>query len=570
MLMCQIFMDTNFEKFAQQIGKNEKNSNLSLLREAYFFTKNAHSGQKRVSGEDYFMHPVETAKIVASYGLDDDTIAAALMHDVEDDTPITHKEILKKFGPEIGFLVGGVTKLGKFKYRGEERQVENLRKMFLAMAEDIRVVLIKLADRLHNMKTLAALPPEKRKRIALETIDVYAPIANRLGMGDLKGALEDLAFPYANPKKYSWLMDNIKDKYEESKKYAEKIIPPIKEELKKNNISPLEIQTRAKHYLSLYKKLERYDMNFEKIYDIVAVRIIVDTVEQCYAVLGIIHSLFKPLPARIKDYIAMPKPNGYQSLQTTVLCYGGRITEFQIRTKEMHQNAEFGIAAHWAYTEKGKPKKDAKLTDHKLAWVRQLQEWQKENQGTAEFLQSLKIDFFKERIFVFTPTGDVIDLPESATPIDFAYLIHSEIGDHCSGAKVSGKMVSLDYSLQNGDVVEIMTQKNKKPTSAWLSLAKTNYAKSRIRRFIKKTAPKIKRKYQFRIGVKHKVGAIKNITSVFANEKISISDISSDTSDPKLGYIFVKFLSSKEEEIDILIKKIKKLREVVICETREI
>jgi GTP pyrophosphokinase len=563
-------MPLEFEDFIKQIGKTKENSNLTMIREAFYFARSAHRDQKRASGEMYFIHPIETAKTVASYGLDDEAITAALLHDVVDDTPITNKEIEQKFGKNVAFLVAGVTKLGKFKYRGVERQIENLRKMFLAMAEDIRVVLIKLADRLHNIKTLGALPPEKRQRIAMETLEIYAPIANRLGMGELKGKLEDICFPYAYPEKYKWLMDNIKDKYEASASYVKKIIPPIEEELKKNGIVPVEIQTRAKHYLSLYRKLERYDMNVEKIHDIVAVRIIVDTVEQCYGTLGILHNLFKPLPGRIKDYIALPKPNGYQSLQTTVICYGGKITEFQIRTAEMHKHAELGIASHWAYSEMGKPKQGSIMNEEKFSWVRQLQEWQKEIKGTAEFMESLKIDFFKERIFVFTPKGDVVDLPDGATPIDFAYHIHSQVGDHCAGAKVNGKMVSLNYTLHNGDVIEILTQKNKKPTSAWFSLAKTSYAKARVRRYIEKASPKIKKKYQFRIGVKHKVGMIKNISTVFAKEKISITDINLDSSHPKVGYVTVKFFHDNEKELELVANKLRRLADVLSCEIREV
>jgi len=561
-----------FEQFIKEIGKTKTNANITLIREAFYFAKSAHGEQKRTSGEPYFLHPIETAKIVASYDLDDETIAAALLHDVVDDTPITHKEIEKKFGPTVAFLVQGVTKLGKFKYRGIERQVENLRKMFLAMAEDIRVVLIKLADRLHNVNTLKALPPDKRRRIALETIEIYSPIADRLGMGELKGLLEDASFPYAYPEKWAWLMANIKDKFETSRAYIEGIKPQVLKELRAQGIVPVEIQARAKHYMSLMRKLEKYDMNFEKVYDMVALRIIVDTVEQCYATLGIIHGLFKPLPGRIKDYVALPKMNGYQSLHTTVICYEGKITEIQIRTLEMHKHAEHGIAAHWSYSEKGKPKGGPILDEKKLAWVRQLQEWQnelrEEGQDSKEFLESLKIDFFKERIFAFTPDGDVIDLPEGATPIDFAYMIHSEIGDHCAGAKANGKMVSLDYPLHNGDVVEIITQKNKKPTTAWFSLAKTNYARAKVRRYIEKSAPKIKHRYQFKVGVKHKVGIISNITGVMAKAKISITEITSDTSHPKVGYIFIRFSSDDEKLLEDVAKKIKRNPDIISVETK--
>lgn len=358
------------------------------------------------------------------------------------------------------------------------------------MAEDIRVVLIKLADRLHNMQTLQYLKPEKQKRIALETMEIYAPIAHRLGMGEIKGQLEDLVFQYLNPDGYKWIIDNVAEKYQERKNFIEKIIPIVKEELAKENIAPVKIDARAKYYWSLYQKLKKHDMNLEKIHDLVALRIIVNTIEECYGALGVIHKLWRPLPGKIKDYIALPKPNGYQSLHTTVFCVDGKITEFQIRTTKMHDEAELGIAAHWLYSEKGKPKSGAQDDNKKFAWVSQLRDWQKEVSGSQEFMESLKIDFFNDRIFALTPKGDAIDLPKGATPIDFAYHIHSEIGDRCAGAKVNGKMVHLSYILQNGDMVEILTQKKHAPSRAWLEFAKTAIAKNRIRHTLKKPSHK--------------------------------------------------------------------------------
>lgn len=472
--------------------------NPQLIERTFLFAKKAHEGQKRVSGEDYLIHPVVVANTLFRWGLDTDTVAAAFLHDVLDDTPYTLQDIEKEFGETIAFLVEGVSKLGKLRIpkervkirSAEERKegsmdfdIENLRKMFFAMAQDLRVVFIKLADRFHNMQTLGALPPDRRKRIALETMEIFAPIANRLGMGEVKGQLEDLAFPHLYPKEFAWLRENVQSKYEERIRYISKIMPIIKTILVQEGISPQDIHARAKHYWSLYQKLLRHDMNLEQIHDLVALRIIIDSTENCYRALGILHKHFKPLPGLIKDYIAFPKPNNYRSLHTTCFCVEGKITEIQIKTAEMHQEAEYGIAAHWAYKEgivlRGIQRK-------KFSWVQQLIEWQKERKSSKEFLEGLKIDFFKHRIFVFSPKGDIIDLPEGATPIDFAYSIHSEIGNHCAAAKVNGKLVALNSHLASGDVVEILTDKKKKPSRDWLEFVKTTVAKTRIRDFLKK------------------------------------------------------------------------------------
>jgi GTP pyrophosphokinase len=482
-----------FDDLAKKTKGLNLEVNLELIKKAYLFAQAAHQSQFRRSGEPYIQHSLATADTLIEMKLDSSTIAAGLLHDVVDDTGVPLEQIKKEFGKEIAKLVEGVTKLGKIKYRGAERQIENLRKMFLAMAEDIRVVLIKLSDRLHNMKTLSVLPPEKQQRIALETKEIYAPLADRLGIGRLKGELEDSAFQYLMPGEYSWLLNQVRDQYAEREKYLTKIIPDLKKELAKENIRPLEIHWRAKHAWSLYQKLQRYEMNLSRIYDLVALRIIVPTVEDCYATLGVIHKLWRPLPGRIKDYIALPKPNGYQSIHTTVFCQGGKITEIQIRTLKMHEEAERGIAAHWYYSEQKGLRAYLKkiLTpapERELKWIQQLQQWQKEIKSSPdEFFQSLKIDFFKDRIFVFTPKGDVMDLPESATPIDFAYLIHTDIGHRCQGAKVDGKMVTLDMSLRNGQVIEIITQKQAKPSRDWLKFAKTHQAQNRIRQWLNKS-----------------------------------------------------------------------------------
>jgi len=353
------------------------------------------------------------------------------------------------------------------------------------MAEDLRVVLIKLADRLNNMETLGALPPKKQQRIALETLEIFAPLANRLGMGEIKGQLEDLAFPYLYPKEYEWLQNNVKEKYEERHKHLETVKPLLIEMLTEANIKFINVYSRPKHYWSLYQKLLRYDMDFDRIYDLIALMVIVDDVKTCYETLGVIHKSWKPLPGRIKDYIASPKPNGYQGLHTTVFCFKGKIIEIQVKTKKMHEEAEKGIAAHWAMKERI----DLKTQIKKFSWVQQLRDWQSKTLGSKEFLEGLRIDFLTKRIFVFTPKGDVIDLPEEATPVDFAYAIHSDIGSRCAGAKVNGKGAKLSRPLKNGDVVEIIVDKNKNPSRDWLRFVKTNMARSRIKSFLKQQSP---------------------------------------------------------------------------------
>ncbi|HDO23606.1 MAG TPA: bifunctional (p)ppGpp synthetase/guanosine-3',5'-bis(diphosphate) 3'-pyrophosphohydrolase [bacterium] len=478
------------------ILENPKKEDIELITRAFEFAKEAHDGQKRFSGEDYITHPFETAKTLAHLNLGAKTIAGGLLHDVcEDNENISIKKIKKEFGEEIAFLVSGVTKLGELKYRGVEREVENLRKMFLAMAKDIRVILIKLADRLHNMKTLEYIPKEKQKRISLETLEIYAPLANRLGIGKLKGQLEDLAFIYIHPEGHEKIIKIIKGKYEEKEKYLEKVKQELGEELKRNGLENFKIDSRIKHIYSLFKKLKRpdVDMNINKVYDLIALRIVVETIEECYKILGIIHKMWRPLPSKIKDYIAVPKPNGYQSLHTTVFAADGEITEIQIRTKKMHEEAEHGIAAHWAYAESGKPKEGGKINPG-IAWVNQLVDWQKEfsenkkeTLKTKDFLETLRIDFFKDRVFCFTPKGDVIDLPEGATVIDFAYAVHSEIGNSSTGAMVNGKFVSVGTILNNGDIVQIQTQKNKKPSTEWLKHAKTSLARKQIKTSAKKS-----------------------------------------------------------------------------------
>lgn len=478
--------DTKMTNIKQVVKKMEKcrMTDSELVIRAFKFAQKAHGDQKRLGGGPYIEHPLWVASFLADLCLDEKTIAAALLHDVLEDTEVTKEEMEKEFGKEITAIVWGVSKLRGMKEYGQARDIENLRKMFLAMAADVRVVLIRLADRLHNLQTLNIFSPEKRKRIAKQTIEIYAPLAERLGIGEMKGELEDLSFAYLYPKDFRWVKALAKTKIDNQEKYIKKVIKFLNNKLAEEKINA-EIHGRAKHLWSLYKKLLKNNKDISKIYDLVAVRIIVSSVEDCYKVLGIIHQMWKPLPGKIKDYIAMPKPNGYKSLHTTVFCLDGKIIEIQIKTQKMHEEAEWGVAAHWHYAESGKKSKI--VPEEKLSWVKQLVDWQTELKTREEFTESLKIDIFEKRIFVFTPKGDVFDLPEGATPIDFAYHIHSEVGDKCSGAIVNGKIIPLDSELQNGDVVDVNTSKKSVgPKRDWLNFVKTNVAKNHIRSFFKK------------------------------------------------------------------------------------
>ncbi|KKU39767.1 MAG: (P)ppGpp synthetase I, SpoT/RelA [Parcubacteria group bacterium GW2011_GWA2_46_39] len=468
------------------IKTNNPAADTTMVELAYDFTAQAHAGQKRLDGTDYVQHSLATAYTLAKLKLDLDTITAGLLHDVPEDTEVTIEAIEKNFGKEIAKLVKGITKLGKIKYRGLERYAENLRKMFVAMAEDVRVIFIKLADRLHNLNTLDALPPVKQQRIARETLEIYAPIANRLGIGELKGQLEDAAFKYVYPDEYAWTTKVASERYEMQKAVVNKMIKAIKALLADNKIEVVNIGGRIKHYYSLYRKLLRKDMDISKVYDLVALRIVVKDVASCYQVLGLIHSQWKPMPGRIKDYISQPKPNGYRSLHTTVFGKDGAIVEFQIRDLDMHETAEYGIAAHWHFKEGGK-NKVVSLPPEQLKWIKELLDWQKDVKDNDQYLHLLKIDIFQNRIFVFTPKGDVIDLPEEATPVDFAYYIHTHIGHTTSAAKVNDKIVPLEHKLKSGDVVEILVDKNRAgPNEDWLKFVKTNQAKSHIKNFYNK------------------------------------------------------------------------------------
>ena len=455
---------------------------IELVKEAYRYAKKAHQGQDRVSGEPFVSHPLNVARLMAEFKLDVTSITAALLHDTVEDTEATLEEIREKFGAEIEVLVNGVTKLNKMDFESkEEHQAESLRKMFLAMAKDIRVVLIKLVDRLHNMRTLNYLREEKRKRKATETIEIYAPLAHRLGISQLKWELEDLSFRYLEPEKYKELSNKVDKNREEREAYIEQINQKLSAELNEVDIEA-KIYGRPKHLYSIYQKMVNKNKRFDEIYDLTALRVIVDTVKECYEVLGIIHDLWSPMPGRIKDYIAMPKSNMYQSLHTTVVTSKGETLEIQIRTWEMHRTAEYGIAAHWRYKD-GEPQ-DEKF-EKKISWLRQLLEWQRDLTDAKEFMETLKVDLFEDEVFAFTPEGDVVSLPKDSTPVDFAYEIHTEVGHNCIGAKANENMVPLEYRIQNGDIIEILTNSESGPSRDWLDFVQTSKAKSKIKRWFK-------------------------------------------------------------------------------------
>lgn len=468
-----------------------------LIIRAFEFANEAHRGQTRASGMPYVHHALATAEILARIGMDVRTVSAGLMHDVPEDTPETLTTISNKFGPDIAFMIEGITKLGRIKLRGtkEEYKLENWRRMFLAMGADIRTVIIKLADRLHNMQTLEHLRQDKRIRIARETMEIYVPIANRLGIGEIRSELTDLCFFHLQPDNYHKTKNISESKLKEKEFYVEKAIDEIKKSLKEEGIQTRDVHGRAKGMHSLHKKLQKHDMDINRVYDLLAVRVIVGDIAGCYETLGIIHKKYHPMIGRIKDYISLPKPNGYQSIHTTVFGPDGRVIEVQIRTQKMHDEAEFGIAAHWLYeTRKHKswkdyflPQKDD-ITKKEVEWVQQLQAWQKElGNNPEEFMEGLKVDFLKNHIFAFTPHGDIIELPEGASMIDFAYAIHTDIGNTATGARVDGKMCSLDSIVRNGQIIDILTDKNREfPNADWLDFVKTSNAKDSIRKGIKR------------------------------------------------------------------------------------
>lgn len=469
-----------YDELEALVAKTYNNPDTLSLRKAYDMAEVAHSGEKRLTGHDFITHPLAVAYRLAEMGLHLNVVIAGLLHDVVEDSEVTADTVSEAFGADVASLVTSVTKLKhNIKYRGAERYAENMRKMFLAMASDVRVVFMKFADRLHNLSTLYGMPKHKQQRIAQESLEIYAPIASRLGMSEFKGELEDASFAYLQPKDYE-RMKNIMDiKVREKGAYVSRIIDQVEKLLENSGMEGFQVHGRVKRLYSLYKKLSRYQGDLSKIYDLIAVRILVADVEECYMALGLLHQTWRPVPGRIKDYIAQPKPNGYQSLHTTVFTENGEIVEFQIRTVEMHELAEYGVAAHWRYKEgKHKPVKNTR-------WMEELAQIQKELQSKKDFMEQLeimKIDVFNDRIFVFTPQGDVLDLPEGATPIDFAYAIHSEVGNKCTAARVNDVMRNLDTALTSGDIVEILTDKNRRgPNPDWLKFVKTRHARNKIK-----------------------------------------------------------------------------------------
>lgn len=468
------------------VRQTQPEADLELIQRAYELAEAAHAGQKRASGEEYIIHPLHVAAILVDMHLDEATISAALLHDVVEDTTYTIEEMQEYFGEEVAMLIDGVTKLGRIEYKSkEEQQLENYRKLFLAMAKDIRVILIKLADRLHNMRTLKYMREDKQKRIAKETIEIYAPLANRLGISSIKCELEDLCLRYLEPEIYYDLVENVKQKRQERQSFINDAMQQLGERLENAGMKA-EIRGRAKHFYSIYKKMKRDNKDISEIYDLSAVRVLVDSVRDCYGVLGVIHEMWKPMPGRFKDYIAMPKSNGYQSLHTTVMTRGYPL-EIQIRTFAMHEVSEYGFAAHWKYKEAGKSVGAKGDYDKKLSWLRQVVNLQQELSDPQEYVEALKVDVFSDEVFVFTPRGDVIDLPKGSIPLDFAYRIHTEVGNHCVGAKVNGRLVPLEYKLKNGDIVSIITNKaNNGPSPDWLNIVASSETRNKIRSWFKK------------------------------------------------------------------------------------
>lgn len=479
----QIFVDTNPDRIFALVP-DIRETDKELIKRACAFAEQAHAGQLRKSGEPYYNHVFATGLNLAILKMDADTIAAGIMHDILEDTSVTDIEMTQAFGEHITKLVEGVTKLGKLRYTGAERHVESLRKFFIAMADDIRVVVIKLCDRLHNIQTLQYVSPDKQKRIALETLEIHARLADRLGMGRLKAQLEDAAFPYVYPEEYKKTVQLFTTMNPVSGDKVEKIVTTLKDELRTFDVEIEQLDYRIKHLYSLWQKLKKYKMDETKVHDVVALRIIVSTISDCYQALGVIHGLYRPVPGRFKDYIAVPKPNGYKSLHTTIFSGDGNTLEIQIRTKEMHQEAEYGIASHLSYKELGKHASKNEII-RKTGWTKELLEWQKDVDHHKDFMKNLKNDFFEQRVFALTPRGDVIDLPDGSTTIDFAYAVHSDIGDHMAGAKINGKLVPLDTKLHNRDVVDIEVKESASPKRKWIDMTKTTLAKRKIRSYIK-------------------------------------------------------------------------------------
>lgn len=546
-----------------------------IVLRAYELANVAHAGQVK-NGSAYINHLLGTAESLHAWGLDDATVAAGLLHDILEDSPVALKDIEREFGPEIMALVDGTTRIKAIKYDIEKAEAETLMKMFIAMTKDLRIVLIKLASRRDNMKNIHASSPEERLKMAKETAEIHAPLSYRLGMQGLSGELEDMAFPHLYPEEHSWLLKNVKERYEEREKYLAKIKPMVEAALEEAGVKPVAINFRAKRYSSLYKKLLRYEMDLDKIYDLVAFRIIVKDIRDCYTVPGLIHKLWPPLPGRIKDYIAMPKPNGYQSLHTSVLCDEQKIVEFQIKTEEMHEKAEHGIAAHWAY-ENTKGTKEylkrnssfAKKDDVLL--INQLRAWSHGLSNANDLIESLKVDFFADRIFAITPKGEVIDLPRGSTPVDFAYAIHAELGNECIGAKVNGKIAPLDHKLRSEDVVEIIRQKNKKPSSSWLDFVATTNAKDHIKHALRDVSGLLTPspvRTEFKVTIEDKAGLLKAVSDAITRSHISILGINSSEQSERFHILKIKCDLKDKTKISKMMIKLKSIKGVKAVDYR--
>ncbi|HCX45046.1 TPA: hypothetical protein DGT35_00330 [Patescibacteria group bacterium] len=536
-----------------------------VVKKAYYFAQKTHAGQKKYNGQHFFDHVVKTARTITEWRLDGTAIAAALLHDVVDHASVTLEEVRKEFGEDIHFLVSGASNLRTVNYRGEKGELENIRKFVLATSKDIRVLLIKLADLLDNLRSISDRMTPKEERHAIIAIEIYAPLAYRLGMFRLAGELEDLSFPHVYPQEYDWLMNNIKDRYNERERYAQMIKPLIEEKLSKNKIKLQKIDSRAKRYYSLYRKLKKIDMDLESVYDLVAIRCIVPTIEDCYAALGVIHKAWQPVPGRIKDYIALPKENNYQSLHTSIYGPDNKIIEIQIRTPDMHNLAENGIAAHWLYKQFPKDNYLGKQVKEKNgSWVSRLKNWRKGSSGSNNFIESFNIDLLIERTLVLTPKGMVVDLPQDSTPVDFAYRIHSEIGHSCIGSRINNENKPLHTILKTGDVVDILIQKNKGPSEKWLDFVKTNFARNHIRsklRQQKKSFLPEAKEVDLRISVEDRIGLLKDISETISRSHINITDhrVSAVGRKGVLKNINIRCSVTDKNKIEKLVEKLKSL-----------